>query len=37
MTTVKRTLHLLRQWLALPFFALGAVFIGLWSIIAGKD
>lgn len=37
MTTIKSSLRLLRQWLALPFFALGAVFIGLWSLIAGKD
>lgn len=33
---IKYTIYTVRQLLALPFFALGAVLFGIWSIITGK-
>ena len=36
-TDIHRISYTLRCIIALPFFALGMVFMGLWAIITGKD
>ncbi|GEM_PF-1311662 len=36
-TDIRRISYTLRCIIALPFFALGMVFMGLWAIITGRD
>ncbi len=37
MIKIKRAVYWCRQLLALPFFAIGVVSIGLWSVITGRE
>ena len=35
--SIRRALTVTRQIVAIPFFAMGMVCLGLWSIITGKE